>query len=139
MKSVFSHCVIVLFFAGLICPSVFGENDKRSEADVSKIQRKRDAALDAIIKPISEIRIKYLEELEARRKEAQAEGDLDGVIAADEVIEDQAVETSFDPIYEDDKIEQIQKKYSRWYDEAMIKAEGQELQINRTYVQDLHP
>lgn len=106
---------------------------------MSKIQRKRDAALDAIIKPISEIRIKYLEELEARRKEAQAEGDLDGVIAADEVIEDQAVETSFDPIYEDDKIEQIQKKYSRWYDEAMIKAEGQELQINRTYVQDLHP
>lgn len=137
MKSIPNYCVTLFLFLGLIYPSAFSENAKTSKVDVSSIQYKRDAALDAVTKPLSEIRIEYLKELEARRKEAQAEGDLDGVLAANEVIEHQKIEISFIPFSKDPRTEQIQQKYRQRYDDARITAESQELQINRTYVQDL--
>jgi len=101
------------------------------------IQQRRTVALDEATRPLSELRDKYIEELEIRRKEAQAEGDLEGVLAASLVIKAQQMGVSFSPTSKDKKTEAIQKKYQKAHSDRDSQVAAQHIQINRKYIEEL--
>ena len=118
-------------------PGVARGAEMDMKANLDAFTSMRDAGIEMANKPLTEIRTKYHLALQQFQKEAQAGGDLDGVLAATTALELQQSGALFSPLSEDSKIAKIQQTYQKTYEDTQQQVDARLVAVDRDYANQL--
>ncbi len=135
--------VFLFLMAGLAGTLNGAEQDL--QADLAAASSMREAALEMELKPLNKILEQYKLALQRLKGAAQAEGDLDGVVAADKALSNLLTGAAFSPLSgaafsplsENPKIAGIQQAHQKAHDELKKQVEVRSVAVARDYSNQL--
>ncbi len=107
------------------------------QADLAAASSMRETALEMELKPLNKILEQYKLALQRLKSAAQAEGDLNGVVAVDKALSNLLTNVSFSPLSGNPKIAGIQQAHQKAYDELKKQVDVRVVAVARDYSNQL--